>query len=98
MNKLGGRKELSARRELSSNLIFFEEPERHQEKFDEVYYDGGETGFPATAEYLTGCLKKLSAEVRVERIYPLAGVITADFHRLKHQLMEVSSQGSGKNP
>lgn len=78
------------------HLIFFEEPERHQEKFDEMHYDGGETDFPATAEYLTGCLKKLSAEVRVERIHPLAGLVAADFYRLKHQFREVSSQGSGK--
>jgi hypothetical protein len=83
MNKLGGRKEVSDRRKLSSDLIFFEEPERHQEKLDEVHCDGGDTDFPSTREYLTGYLKKLGAEVRVEKFHPLAGMITADFHRLK---------------
>jgi len=65
------------------DLMFFEDPERYRERFDEVHCDGGDTDFPSTREYLTGYLKKLGAEVRVEKFHPLAGVITADFHRLK---------------
>jgi len=64
------------------DLMFFEDPERYRERFDEVHYDEGDTDFPSTVKYLTGCLERLGAEVKVERIHPLAGIITADFFRL----------------
>ncbi len=70
------------------DLIFFEDPERHHQRFDEVHYDEGDTDFPSTVDYLTHCLKGLGAEVSVERIHPLAGVVTADFYHLDN-----SSQG-----
>ncbi len=61
------------------DLIFFEDPGEHYQRFDEVHYDGGDTDFPSTAEYLTDCLRGLGAEVRVEQFHLLAGVLTADF-------------------
>ncbi len=59
--------------------MFFDEPNKHLEKFDEVYYDGGDTDFPSRVEYLTECLKQIGGKTRIEQIHPLVGVIIADF-------------------
>lgn len=61
------------------DIMFFEDPNKHREKFDEVHYDGGDTDFPSQVEYLTECLKQIGAKVHVEQIHPLVGVIIADF-------------------
>jgi len=61
------------------DIMFFEDPNKHREKFDEVHYDAGDTDFPSRVEYLTECLEQLGAEVQVKRIHPLVGVIIADF-------------------
>jgi ubiquinone/menaquinone biosynthesis C-methylase UbiE len=61
------------------DIMFFEEPNKHIEKFNEVYYDGGDTDFPSRVEYLTECLKQAGGTTRVEQIHPLVGVIIADF-------------------
>lgn len=61
------------------DIVFFDDPNKHRDKFHKVHYDGGDTDFPAQVEYLTECLEELGARVHVERIHPLAGVITADF-------------------
>ncbi len=34
------------------DIIFFDDPDKHRDKFDEVNYDGGDTDFPASVEYL----------------------------------------------
>lgn len=61
------------------DIMFFENPNKHREKFDEMHYDAGNTDFPSQAEYLTECLKQIGAKIHVEQIHPLAGVIIADF-------------------
>lgn len=61
------------------DIIFFDDPDKHRDKFDEVAYDGGDTDFPASAEYLVACLKEIGASILVIELHPLAGVLTADF-------------------
>ncbi|PNR97792.1 type 11 methyltransferase [Petrotoga mexicana DSM 14811] len=61
------------------DIMFFDEPNKHLEKFNEVYYDGGDTDFPSRVEYLTECLKQIGGKTRIEQIHPLVGVIISDF-------------------
>ena len=61
------------------DIMFFEDPNKHREKFNEVHYDAGDTDFPSQAKYLTECLKRVGAKVSIEQIHPLVGVIIADF-------------------
>jgi ubiquinone/menaquinone biosynthesis C-methylase UbiE len=61
------------------DIMFFEDSDKHREKFDEVHYNGGDTDFPSQVEYLTECLEQVGAKIHVEQIHPLVGVITADF-------------------
>lgn len=62
-----------------ADIMFFDDPNRHREEFDEVGYDAGDTDFPSAAEYLASCLEQLGATVHVEQVHPLVGVVTADF-------------------
>jgi len=62
------------------DIMFFENPEDHRDKFDEVYYDDEETDFPSNVEYLTKCLENVGAEVQLVKVHPLAGVIIAVFN------------------
>jgi len=61
------------------DIMFFENPEKHRDKFDDVKYDDGDTDFPSKPEYLIECLKQTGADCQIEQIHPLAGVIIADF-------------------
>jgi SAM-dependent methyltransferase len=61
------------------DLMFFKDPEAHCEEYDDVHYDGGEVDFPARADFLVSCLKGMGAEVRVQEVHPLVGIIVADF-------------------
>ena len=61
------------------DIMFFEDPSKHREQFDEACYDAGDTDFPASAQYLTGCLERMGAGVHIDRIHPLVGVVMADF-------------------
>ena len=61
------------------DMMFFESPETHEEKFEEVGYDGGEHDYPSTMEFLKSTLEGLGASVKVERLHPLAGILIADF-------------------
>lgn len=61
------------------DLMFFENPKNHIAEFDKAGYDGGESDFPATVEFLLKHLEALGAKCQVEKIHPLAGVIIADF-------------------
>jgi cyclopropane fatty-acyl-phospholipid synthase-like methyltransferase len=54
------------------DIMFFEDPEKHRGKFEEVHYDGGEIDFPARVEFFKS-LK--GAEVSLFRVHPLAGVV-----------------------
>lgn len=61
------------------DIIFFEDPGKHAEKFDEVLYDGGDMDFPSRVGFLTSCLEEMGAKVCIEEIHPLVGVVSADF-------------------
>lgn len=63
------------------DIMFFEDPEKHMDKFDEVYYDDEETDFPSNVDYLTSCFGSIGAKVNTIKIHPLAGVIIADFNQ-----------------
>jgi len=56
----------------------FESPVRHVKSWDDVCYDGGLTDQPAPPQFIADILRDLGMAVRVERVHPLAGVITAD--------------------
>ena len=60
------------------DLMFFDDPEKYQDEFDDVHYDGGEVDFPAYVAYMKRCLEELGAVVQVDQIHPLVGVIRAD--------------------
>lgn len=60
------------------DIIFFEDPEKHKDKYEEVFYDDHETDFPSKIEYLTNCFKDLNAELKIIKVHPLAGVLVAD--------------------
>lgn len=61
------------------DLMFFEDPEDYLDDFPKVGYDGGESDFPASVEFLQNLLESLGARCQIEKVHPLAGVITADF-------------------
>ena len=61
------------------DIIFFEDPKKHVAEFDKAGYDGGETDFPATVEFLLEHLKELGAKCKIEKVHPLVGIIIADF-------------------
>ena len=61
------------------DIMFFDDPDKHREEFDEAAYDAGDTDFPARAEYLSDCLQQIGGGVHVVQIHPLVGVIVADF-------------------
>lgn len=62
-----------------ADLMFFDDPNKYRRQFDEVGYDGGDTDLPSRVEYLTRCLANLGANVDVEKIHPLVGVIVANW-------------------
>ncbi|MCK5398365.1 MAG: class I SAM-dependent methyltransferase [Thermoplasmata archaeon] len=61
------------------DLMFFEDPLDHVTDFDKAGYDGGESDFPATVEFLLKHLDALGAKCQVQQVHPLVGVIIADF-------------------
>ncbi len=61
------------------DLMLFENPKAHIAEFNKVGYDGGESDFPATVEFLLKHLEALGAKCQVEKFHPLAGIIIADF-------------------
>jgi ubiquinone/menaquinone biosynthesis C-methylase UbiE len=61
------------------DIMFFDDPEKYKEIFDDIGYDGGQTDFPSRVEYLTECLHNLKAKTQVVQIHPLVGIIVADF-------------------
>ena len=69
----------SSGRLVIGDLIFFEDPKKHTAEFDKAGYDGGETDFPATVEFLLKHLEALGAKCKIEKLHPLAGIIVADF-------------------
>lgn len=62
-----------------ADIMFFDDPNKCRDQFDAVHYDGGDTDFPSRVEYLTRCLANLGANVGVEKIHSLVGVIVADW-------------------
>ncbi|MFU8796547.1 MAG: class I SAM-dependent methyltransferase [Dehalococcoidia bacterium] len=61
------------------DIMFFDDPDKHRDRFDEAGYDEGDTDFPSRAEYLRDCLEQTGARVQVERVHPIVGVVIADF-------------------
>lgn len=61
------------------DVMFFDDPNKHREEFDEIGYDAGDTDFPSRVEYLTDFLEQIGAEVHVQQVHPLAGVAIVDF-------------------
>lgn len=61
------------------DIMFFGDPDNHRDLFDEAGYDSGETDVPSRAEYLRDCLERMGAEVQVEQIHPIVGVVVAEF-------------------
>jgi len=61
------------------DIMFFDEPDKHRNHFDEAGYDAGDTDFPSRVEYLKDCLEQMGAVVHVEQIHLLVGMVIADF-------------------
>lgn len=61
------------------DLMWSEPPEKHREKWDEVYYDEGDSDFPSSVEYLRNVFVSSGAEVEYVKIHPLVGIIKAEF-------------------
>ena len=61
------------------DLMWAEPPENHREKWDEVYYDEGDSDFPSSVEYLRNVFVSSGAEVEYVKIHPLVGIIKAKF-------------------
>ncbi len=61
------------------DIMFFEAPEEHRDRFDDVGYDGGNFDLPSTPEFLSRALTSLGADVTVVRLHPLAGVVRGVF-------------------
>lgn len=59
------------------DMIFFEPPEQHRDKWDEIHYDGDLTDHPATPQFLADCLREGGAQITIDRLHPLMGVVTA---------------------
>ena len=43
------------------DIMFFGDPDKHHEEFDNVHYDGGDTDFPCPVECLTTWLEEMGA-------------------------------------
>ena len=61
------------------DLIWSEEPEKYRDEWENVYYDDGDTDFPADVEYLTGLFRETGARVDFTKIHPLVGIVRAVF-------------------
>ena len=61
------------------DIMFFDDPNKHREEFHEVRYDAGDTDFPSRVGYLTDPLEQIGAEVEVEQLHALVGVVIAGF-------------------
>ncbi len=61
------------------DIMFFDDPEKHRDKFDEAFYDDGDTDFPTYAGFLANCFGQLGGQVSVEQVHPLVGVVEVDF-------------------
>jgi ubiquinone/menaquinone biosynthesis C-methylase UbiE len=62
------------------DIMFFDDPKKHRDKFDEAFCDDGETDFPSYADFLVNSLQQLSAQVTVEKLHPLVGVVVGNFN------------------
>ncbi len=62
------------------DIMFFDDPKKYRDKFDDAFCDDGDTDFPSYAEFLADCLGQLDGQVSVEQVHPLVGVVVGDFH------------------
>lgn len=61
------------------DLIWSEPPANHRDKWDKVYYDEGESDFPASAEFLTSIFEDAGGSVEFIKVHPLVGLVKAIF-------------------
>jgi SAM-dependent methyltransferase len=61
------------------DIMFFDDPKKYRDKFDEAFYDDGDTDFPSYAEFLGNTLKQLDGDVSLVQIHPLVGVVVGAF-------------------
>ncbi len=62
------------------DIMWFDDPDRHRDDWDEVYFDDSETDHPASASYMKAIFEKAgSDEIEVLQIHPLVGLVCARF-------------------
>ncbi|GAA0116215.1 class I SAM-dependent methyltransferase [Clostridium senegalense] len=58
------------------DLMFFENPDKHKDEYDEIGYGPGNDQ-PSTVEELVKCFSKLNFNIEVHQLHPLVGVLVA---------------------
>ncbi|AKI97679.1 class I SAM-dependent methyltransferase [Kosmotoga pacifica] len=61
-----------------ADIMWFEDPSKYKESWDEVYYDEGDTDFPANAYYLKKMFERCAKTVNLVKAHPLVGIIVAN--------------------
>jgi hypothetical protein len=62
------------------DLMFFENPNDHKEKFALVGY-GPEVDFPSSVEELRSCFSNFDFNIEMHKLHPLVGVIVANSNK-----------------
>lgn len=62
-----------------ADLMFFEQADLFKKQWEAVGYDGGLTDQPSSADFISDCLIDLGGKVKVQKLHPLIGVVTASF-------------------
>ncbi len=60
------------------DIMWFEDPQIHRDQWDLVYYDEGDTDFPAQGDQFLDWFRPYSNHVRLIPIHPLVGVVVAE--------------------
>ncbi|MDI3524191.1 MULTISPECIES: class I SAM-dependent methyltransferase [unclassified Kosmotoga] len=61
-----------------ADIMWFEDPGKYKEIWDEVYYDEGDTDFPTNAYSLKKMFEEHAKKVNLIKVHPLVGIIVAD--------------------
>lgn len=59
------------------DIMWFEDPDQYRDQWDEVFYDEGDTDFPAEADLFVKWLKPIVQEVDLIKLHPLVGLVVA---------------------
>jgi len=62
-----------------ADLMFFERADLFKKQWESVGYDGGLADQPSSPDFICDCLADLGGKVRVDKLHPLMGVVSADF-------------------